>query len=174
MQIKERLGEAHEDMQWSKSWPVLFYAYSGSLSFLESAKLSQMNKRNFNCSGLVAFYWYLLFHFISFRNSSSSRSLIVVFNGCIRFFVFFPSLQRRIERSSFSCLNCQLQAGNTKESMCHLCAGTFSRKRELQRHISSVHERKKNFPCDVCGKALSDVSTSVAQNTRPRNRQGCW
>mmetsp|Transcript_25106 Transcript_25106/g.36182 ORF Transcript_25106/g.36182 Transcript_25106/m.36182 type:complete len:439 (-) Transcript_25106:156-1472(-) len=35
---------------------------------------------------------------------------------------------------------------------CPHCGRMFSRKYEMQRHVSAVHERVKNFGCDRCGK----------------------
>ncbi|KAJ8903499.1 hypothetical protein NDN08_004605 [Rhodosorus marinus] len=42
--------------------------------------------------------------------------------------------------------------GDDNAPACPHCGRVFSRKYEMQRHVSAVHERVKNFGCDRCGK----------------------
>eukprot|EP00188_Purpureofilum_apyrenoidigerum_P000360 Plantae.Rhodophyta-Purpureofilum_apyrenoidigerum.ctg11547.p1 GENE.Plantae.Rhodophyta-Purpureofilum_apyrenoidigerum.ctg11547~~Plantae.Rhodophyta-Purpureofilum_apyrenoidigerum.ctg11547.p1 ORF type:complete len:470 (-),score=70.16 Plantae.Rhodophyta-Purpureofilum_apyrenoidigerum.ctg11547:55-1431(-) len=38
---------------------------------------------------------------------------------------------------------------------CHICGAKFSRKYEVRRHVTMVHEAVKNFICDICGRAFA-------------------
>jgi len=42
----------------------------------------------------------------------------------------------------------------TKKNVCNICAKEFSRKDALQRHIESVHNKKK-FKCPICEQEIS-------------------
>mmetsp|Transcript_9 Transcript_9/g.28 ORF Transcript_9/g.28 Transcript_9/m.28 type:complete len:452 (+) Transcript_9:42-1397(+) len=43
----------------------------------------------------------------------------------------------------------------TSKMECHICGAKFSRKYEVRRHISMVHEAVKNHKCDICGRAFA-------------------
>ena len=42
-----------------------------------------------------------------------------------------------------------------KQYGCDVCGQFFSRKRELKKHIRTVHEGEKSFKCDICGQKFS-------------------
>ena len=57
------------------------------------------------------------------------------------------------------------QIGNETEadeakilSKCHIC-GKFYEKRNLNRHISTVHEGKRDYKCEYCGLEFASAQT---------------
>ena len=43
--------------------------------------------------------------------------------------------------------------------ICHLCGNSFKKKRNLEQHIHTVHEGKKDFKCETCGKDFALMGT---------------
>ena len=42
------------------------------------------------------------------------------------------------------------------DGMCQICGKYFKGPNYLKRHISTVHERKKDFKCDICDKGFTE------------------
>ena len=48
-----------------------------------------------------------------------------------------------------------------KNAQCFQCNKTFSRARDLKRHINTVHEGLKPHKCNICGKAYNDLKRHI-------------
>ena len=42
-----------------------------------------------------------------------------------------------------------------KQEKCEICDATFALKQHLKGHISTVHERKRVFKCNICDKSFT-------------------
>ena len=49
----------------------------------------------------------------------------------------------------------RIHTGNNKEFTCDNCMASFKSRKELKRHISAVHEKKKPFKCVDCSSTFS-------------------
>ena len=46
-----------------------------------------------------------------------------------------------------------------QEQKCSFCAKTFSNRKQLNRHIKSVHQKACSVACQYCGRVLSDADS---------------
>ena len=51
---------------------------------------------------------------------------------------------------------------NERKHKCHLCGKGFNWPQSLKSHISDVHERIRNFTCDICGKSWARKPNMIA------------
>ena len=56
-----------------------------------------------------------------------------------------------------------------KNYKCDLCDKKFSRSEHHKKHIASVHERQKNHKCELCTKAFSDLGALKNHITKKHN-----
>ena len=56
------------------------------------------------------------------------------------------------------------QNATLKTIICALCNKYFTKKSSLNCHVSNVHEKKKNYTCDKCGKEFFKKSPLIDHN----------
>ena len=50
----------------------------------------------------------------------------------------------------------QTKTSTFRTYSCPHCEKSFAKKSGLDRHVTTVHEKLKNFPCFVCGRAFGE------------------
>jgi hypothetical protein len=60
----------------------------------------------------------------------------------------------KFEVSDFLELEMKKEREDATELLCPLCLKLFSQRANLQKHILTVHEGRKDFECEFCGKQV--------------------
>ena len=72
---------------------------------------------------------------------------------------YIEYIDNKIEGEIENQQNSQFSQEKLQEPLsCNMCNQTFTRKRNLKRHIAIVHEGSKNYKCNKCDEAFADAS----------------
>ena len=61
-------------------------------------------------------------------------------------------------RNEFNCHTLSIHEKNKKPFLCTECGMSFIAKGRLENHVGSVHEKKKDFQCELCSAGFACIS----------------